>query len=118
MWALVAVRLVDESIWFLVPGNVEPLRRDLGAGYGTVAAMFAVAMVTSLVANIVIAATDGRSRKPITVAGTFVVAAALVVQAGAPGPALLLVGGGPARRRHDVDGQRRRDRDRQQRRRT
>ncbi len=93
MWALVAVRLVDESIWFLVPGNVESLRRDLGAGYGTVAAMLAVAMVTSLVANIVIAATDGRSRQPITVAGTFVVAAALVVQAGAPGPALLLVGG-------------------------
>ncbi len=94
MWALVAVRLVDESIWFLVPGNVEPLRRDLGAGYGTVAAMLAVAMVTSLAANTVIAATDGRSRKPVTVAGTFVVAAALVVQAGAPGPALLLVGGG------------------------
>ena len=55
--------------------------------------MLAVAMVTSLVANIVIAATDGRSRQPITVGGTFVVAAALVVQAGAPGPALLLVGG-------------------------
>jgi MFS family permease len=94
VWALVAVRLVDESIWFLVPGNVEPLRHDLGAGYGTVAAMFAVAMVTSLAANAVVAATDGRSRKPVTVAGTFVVAAALAVQAGAPGPALLLVGGG------------------------
>jgi MFS family permease len=93
VWALVAVRLVDESIWFLVPGNVEPLRRDLGAGYGTVAAMLAVAMVTSLVANLVIAATDGRSRQPITIAGTFAAAAALVLQAAAPGPALLVVGG-------------------------
>ena len=94
MWALVAVRLVDESIWFLAPGNVEHLRRDLGAGYGTAASMFAVAMVTSLIANVVIAATDGRSRKPVTVAGAFIVAAALAVQAGAQGPTGLLVGAG------------------------
>jgi MFS family permease len=92
--ALVAVRLVDESVWFLAPANVERFRLDLGTGYGIAGAMLAVAMVTSLLANVVVAATDGRSRKPVTVAGTFIVAAGLAVQAGANGPALLLVGGG------------------------
>ena len=49
--------------------SVEDFRADLGVGYTTAAAMFVSYGVGGVVGNLVVAAGDGRSRKPVTVGG-------------------------------------------------
>jgi MFS family permease len=91
---LLAVRFVDESTGFLAPASVEDFRADLGIGYGTAAAMFVSYGVGGVVGNIAVAATDGRSRKPVTVGGAATLALALLVLAGAPNGWVMLLGTG------------------------
>lgn len=76
---LLLVRFLDESTGFLAPASVEDFRDDLGIGYGTAAAMFATYGLGGVLGNLVVAATDGRSRKPVTVGGALVTALALAL---------------------------------------
>lgn len=91
---LLAVRLVDESTGFLAPASVESFRADLGIGYGTAAAMFASYGVGGVIGNLVVAASDRRSRKPVTIGGAVLLAISLLVMGGAFHGWMLLLGTG------------------------
>jgi predicted MFS family arabinose efflux permease len=91
---LLVVRFVDESTGFLAPASVEDFRDDLGIGYATAAALFVSYGIGGVVGNLAVAATDGRSRKPVTVGGAAVLAAALIVLAGSTSGWMMLAGTG------------------------
>jgi MFS family permease len=91
---LLLVRFVDESTGFLAPASVEDFRADLGINYATAAAMFVTYGVGGVVGNLAVAATDGRSRKPVTVGGAVVLAAALALISGAAEGWMMLLGTG------------------------
>ena len=88
---LALVRLVDESTGFLAPASVERFRADLGVSYGLAGAMLFAYGVGGVAGGFAVAATDGRSRRTITVGGTIVLAAAMALFAGAPAGWVLLV---------------------------
>lgn len=77
MAVLLLVRFVDESTGFLAPASVEDFRADLGMSYSSAAAMFVSYGIGGIVGNLAVAAGDGRSRKPVTVAGSLTLAVAL-----------------------------------------
>lgn len=89
---LLAIRLVDESTGFLAPASVEDFRADLSIGYAGAAAMFVAYGVGGVMGNLVVAAGDGRSRKPVTVGGAAVMVAALLVIAVAANGWMMLIG--------------------------
>lgn len=91
---LLAVRFVDESTGFLAPASVEDFRSDLAIGYGLASAMFVAYGVGGVVGNLAVAATDGRSRKPVTVGGGAVLATGLLVIAMARDGVTMLLGTG------------------------
>ena len=91
---LLLVRFVDESTGFLAPASVEDFRADLDIGYATAAAMFVTYGVGGVVGNLVVAATDGRSRKGVTVGGALTTAASLLIIGAATGGWMMLLGTG------------------------
>jgi predicted MFS family arabinose efflux permease len=87
---LLLIRFVDESVGFIAPGSIERFRMDLGIDYTVAGVMFAAGAAGGIAANLVVAASDGRSRKPIVVGGLYVTALGLGVFGIANGgPALL-----------------------------
>ena len=94
MVVLLAVRFVDESTGFLAPASVEDFRADLAIDYSTAAAMFVTYGIGGVLGNLVVAATDGRSRRPVTIGGAAVLALSLLLVAGAANGWMMLVGTG------------------------
>ncbi len=94
MIVLLAVRFVDEATGFLAPASVEDFRTDLDIGYSTAAAMFVSYGIGGVLGNLVVAATDGRSRKPVAVGGALVTALSLLIIGGATDGSMMLVGTG------------------------
>ncbi len=91
---LLLVRFVDESTGFLAPASVEDFRADLEIGYATAAAMFVTYGIGGVVGNLAVAASDGHSRKPVTIGGAAFTALALAVLAGATAGWMMLLGTG------------------------
>lgn len=73
---------------------MEDFRADLDIGYSTAAAMFVTYGIGGVLGNLVVAATDGRSRKPVTVGGALLTAIALLTIGAANDGWMMLIGTG------------------------
>jgi MFS family permease len=91
---LLAVRFIDESTGFLAPASVENFRADLGMGYTAAGAMFVTYGIGGVIGNLAVAASDGKSRKPVTVGGAIVLALSMLLIAGATNEWLVIAGTG------------------------
>jgi predicted MFS family arabinose efflux permease len=75
--ALLAIRLVDESVGFLPSGTFEAFRRDLGLTYAQASAVLAAAAPGAIVGNVFAIAADYVSRRVLASGGAFGVAASM-----------------------------------------
>ena len=90
--ALLAVRLLDESTSFVLPGTFESLRADLGLSYSEASSAFLAIAVGAVAGGVATVAADYRSRRVIAAGGAIVSAGALAVIAVADSYGLLLAG--------------------------
>ncbi len=90
--ALLAVRLLDESTSFVLPGTFESLRADLDLTYSQASSAFLAIAVGAVAGGLATVAADYRSRRVIAGGGAFASAAALLVVGAADSYALLLAG--------------------------
>jgi MFS family permease len=77
--ALLAIRLVDESVGFLPSGTFEAFRRDLGLTYAQASAVLAAAAPGAIVGNVFAIAADYVSRRVLASGGAFGVAASMAL---------------------------------------
>jgi MFS family permease len=91
---LLAVRFIDESTGFLAPASVENFRADLGMGYTAAGAMFVSYGIGGMVGNLAVVASDGKSRKPVTVGGALGLALAMLLVAAATNEWMVIAGTG------------------------
>ncbi|MBW3546878.1 MAG: MFS transporter [Actinobacteria bacterium] len=90
--ALLAVRLLDESTSFVLPGTFESLRADLDLTYSQASSAFLAIAVGAVAGGLATVAADYRSRRVIAGGGAFASAAALLVVGAADSYVLLLIG--------------------------
>ena len=90
--ALLAVRLLDESTSFVLPGTFESLRADLDLTYSQASSAFLAIAVGAVAGGLATVAADYRSRRVIAGGGAFASAAALLVIGAADSYGLLLAG--------------------------
>lgn len=90
--ALLAVRLLDESTSFVLPGTFESLRADLDLTYAQASSAFLAIAVGAVAGGLATVAADYRSRRAIAGGGAFASAAALLVIGTADSYGLLLAG--------------------------
>lgn len=90
--ALLAVRLLDESTSFVLPGTFESLRGDLDLTYSQASSAFLAIAVGAVAGGVTTVAADYRSRRVIAGGGAFVSAAALLVIGAADSYELFLAG--------------------------
>ena len=90
--ALLAVRLLDESTSFVLPGTFESLRADLDLTYSQASSAFLAIAAGAVAGGLATVAADYRSRRAIAGGGAFASAAALLVIGTADSYALLLAG--------------------------
>jgi MFS family permease len=88
---LTLVRLVDETTGFFPSASVERFRDDIGIDYGVAGAIFLAYGIGGIAGGLAVAATDGRSRRAVTVGGAFVLAAAMALFGAATAAPVLLV---------------------------
>jgi predicted MFS family arabinose efflux permease len=88
---LTLVRLVDETTGFLPSASVERFRDDVGIDYRVAGAIFLAYGIGGIAGGVAVAATDGRSRRAVTVGGALVLAAAMALFGAATAAPVLLV---------------------------
>lgn len=89
--ALLATRLVDESVGFLPSGTFESFRRDLGLTYAQASAVLAAGAPGAILGNVFSIAADYTSRRVLASGGAFGVAASLALFAAGHSFTALLV---------------------------
>ena len=90
--ALLAVRLLDESTSFVLPGTFESLRADLDLTYSQASSAFLAIAVGAVAGGLATVAADYRSRRVIAGGGALASAAALLVIGAADSYGLFLTG--------------------------
>jgi fucose permease len=90
--AILAVRLLDESSAFVLPGTFESLRADLGLSYSQASSSFVAIAVGAVAGTAATVAADYRSRRVICSAGALAYAVALVTIGAAGSYPTVLVG--------------------------
>jgi MFS family permease len=90
--AVLAVRMVDESSTFIVPGTFESLRADVGLTYAQASSAFVAIAVGALAGTAATVAADRHSRRLICTAGAGGYAVALALIGAADSYSLFLAG--------------------------